>query len=746
MRLTLRGFGSLLLALCAAMPGHAQTRDDVGPQEPASESALAVIDWAEASGPEVAPVGDDRYLLRTRAGVQLWDFRRNTFSPVDGWPAGYRFANGGARVGEFTVVLARRLGDADPVQELLMLWTAQGGRLSHVSALPPGQLVDQLVALDSGRFLLCKRIGFAWGGGNFRSLPTEAEVWSLGASGFIRESAPTLLGSPVRGRVSGHTFLAVGNDDPIQFDTQTCSWEMKNPPAQLAGVKKLEIKPHRLPDGRFLVTHAEWENEWGHRAHLRSPWLWEVSTGTWRALHRTAQAGGSPYLFWSFGAGDSIMAMQDIEARFVEFLDTDKLIWSRSAQSLGDEDRALALAPLSGGRALLFLQGGARVIAASPLRELLPQRLAYGHSEPMQTALSGHRLLLLGGSAANRPEMVSLRRPVPQSMVLAPVPADIGYPSSVDLRDGTVLAFGALPGRCDLYDRPGTCGRPPAQSSYRYFPREDRWQVVPGLEIAYETGSLGDSLGGEMARLNFSTLGAQGFAFLQKRSTGCRVSTVLHTWTARRGTRALSQLHAERSAASLVRLKDGRLAAIGGFRRDFHGLDDAYCEKESTAGDARQIKDTEVFANGRWRPGPTAHYAGGRAYALRNGRIFKLSWMPVGGVSRFAGEVADARFRRWRKLPALPVEHKDGILDISVVDNRIFLLPRHSADPTLVWDETSRRWIVLKGWQRDGLSVLSGPPGHVVVRKFDRLDVLRMPRKTDETSVRALGAASSKFE
>ena len=732
MRLTLGLLGTLLLTLCAAIPAHAALRDDVGPQEPASESSLAVIDWADAS-PGVAPVGDDRYLLWTKTGVQLWDVRRNVFSPVSDWPGGYDLRIGGTRVGNTTVLVAQRRGDADPLQHLLMLWNAKEGRLTHEFALPPGQLVDKVVALDARRFLLCKRVGFTWLGPlarNYRSLPTEAQVWSLEEHDFTLDPSPALLGSPVRGDVSGLSVPAMGNEDPVQFDTRTCSWDMKNPPAELAGVKNLEIRPHRLPDGRFLVTHAKWENQWGHQVNARNPWLWEHGAGEWRALHRTAKGGGSPDLFWSFGSGDAIVAMKDIEAHFVEFLDTDTLTWSRSAQSLGHDDRALALAPLSDGRALLFLQGGARVIAASPLRELLPQRLAYWHSEPMQTVLADHRLLLIGADAANRPEMVSLRGTVPQSVVLAPVPADISYPSAVELGDGTVLAFGALPGQCTrLDDRPGLCGQPPAQHSYRYFPSKDRWQLVPGLEIGFELGWVGPWIGKHMPRLNVSALSKQRLAFLQNRSADCHTSTVLYTWSAREGTRAVAKLRGERSAASLVRLKDGRLAAIGGFRRDFRGLDDAYCDKESIAGHAKHIRNTEVFAEAatRWRAGPRAHFAGGRAYILRSGRIFKLSGWEAGGY-RYAGEVADARFRRWAKLPPLPIKYKKEILDISVVGDRVFLLPEDRADPTVVWDDTRRRWIVPTDWQRDGLSVLPGPPGHVVLRTFNRLEVLPVPR------------------
>ncbi|WP_295577649.1 hypothetical protein [uncultured Lamprocystis sp.] len=305
------------------------------------------------------------------------------------------------------------------------------------------------------------------------------------------------------------------------------------------------------------------------------------------------------------------------------------------------------------------------------------------------------------------------------------------YLSGLELKDRTILAFGGLPPGCDPSSPGDQCIDRPAQPSYRYFPREDRWEEVPGLAIHFATGQNWDngnsgiatrwSRNDALVRRNGDFVYLDSGNMLKGRSDSAPpLTTRLVRWRPGQAPQPLAPLHQGRDQATLLELADGRLVALGGQTRASAVAADGTCPDCAT-----EIFDDKT---GRWKIGPSAAYPGGRAVKLANGRIFKLcltGWDAGGG---YRAEIADAAFTRRQKLPDFPIV-PFSVMDLAVVDRRVLVLPAAPYRHTAIWNDASRRWSVARPWASDPpLSLVPIDSRRATIRDLQSFQIVPIPR------------------
>jgi hypothetical protein len=704
-----------LLLLCALPALAASPNKSARADTPAP---YAKVKWPNTMNPRFVNAGDDRFLLATSAGLQLWDARNNTFTEVAGWPAHADLDMNWARLGAGTV-FADREDEVDldasarqvvHMHENLYWWDAKAQRLSAPLPLGARTALASLVRIDAAHVLVCAaRAGLG-------STEFEARIVTLhdGALEWEQENSAELraaaLAAGVRGPVRGLGTLDDPALPPVYFKTDECQWDMKARPAFLRGISSLRIKHYRLPDRRIVIGQADWPNS----GQLAAPLLWNEAAGRWDALDNTAQRGNDGWIFQAYGIDDPVVSVPTIDPEFVEFLDPETLHWVRSRQSLPQGTYGPMLAPLSTGQALVFLadQQGT-ILRVDPMRASKPGRLFYNHGKFGLARLSGGRLLFAGGGSqwdpSNRLEILTL--PTLSARAIAPLPLQLGFFSTAELPDHSLLAFGGLPPGCGPDGGKTGCDKQAAQPAYRYIPKQDKWEPVANLAIHFANGPFWDagnsSLINQWPRDDGRVRRNGDFVYLDSGNILGRpydtqlITTTLIRW--RPGMAApepLAPLPRGRIRATLLELTGGRLAIIG-------GLEQPASEEALKAATIQMdfARTTEIYDDRTrlWRTGPAPHYPGGRALRLANGRIFKLSmthWFVEDG---YRAEIADAAFTRWQKLPAFPLPQPFVVDDIVAAGNRVYILPGRRDIKTpdrrvVIWDDDAHKWRVSSKW------------------------------------------------
>jgi hypothetical protein len=501
-----------ILVLAPPAPAGSDPLAALPQQQPGTDdeqaAVYATVAWPNPRNPRFVTLGADRYLLSTRTGKQLWRARENSFSPAAGWPVHSAVGTAWARMGAGTLVVATSHDDADRPLHRVVWWDSTAERFGAPLALPAGLLVDDLAPIDADHALVCARVQPSNPGASpgpadpvrfaalIARLHDGALSWETEDSAGLRSA---LLAADIRGPLAGMEgveYTPTQPAPPVIFNTRSCRWEMTAPPEALRHVRDLTIKHYRLPDGRTLIGQAHWlDLAPGHPDNLAAPLLWNAATRHWVPIENTAQYGDGPQKFNSYGSHDPVVSVASIDAEFVEFLDPATLHWRRSRQRLPDTPYCCQVAPLGTGAAIVFLAEQGRILLLEPMREPIPGRLVYRHGSTGEARLRGGAVLLLGGGepwhSSNRPEL--LAPPFLKSRPIAPLPRQVGYLSGLELKDGTIIAFGGLPPGCDPSSPADRFTNRPAQPSYRYFPREDRWDEVPGLAIHFATGQNWDN-------------------------------------------------------------------------------------------------------------------------------------------------------------------------------------------------------------------------------------------------------------
>jgi len=743
---------------------------------------LLRIDWAEPLNPGVVPLGQDRFLFDTRAGVRLWDAASAQWLPLktevpatsaalDRLKFGFQNV---APVGVGTLLLG--LG-RDPGRATLWGWNAATQSLA--AALPldgPNPKGWRLQALDVQHVLACHPDQGArvvrWAAG----APLR---WVADGDAAARAA---LRGKGVVGAVQGLGPMALpaaaAQRPPVFYDAQRCAWEMTEPPADLAphldpqrrGDRHPTIKPYFLSDGRVLVSEFQYFDT--ARSATRwhpNPLLWDASARRWQVLaayrserpaaHRSGQ--NEPVLAVGMGAG------------LVEALHLGTMRWRRYNEQLPFAWDWI-LEPLSSGQLLVVGRATDEkyrgiVGRLTPSDGSVPAgRLLYARESFFHEAIApGRHAVLIGAGSApdsDAAEWVDLAKA--QSTELPRLPAGAHWPAiptGVALPDGSVLVLAGLPRGCvreGQFMPEGVCADRVGQPSWRYAPAQGRWEPVPSLRVPYSRGpswQWGNSDRSTQWPRADLALRAQGelvwlqggeFPESRERELWPR-STALMAWSPSRADqppRRVATLRKGRVSGSVVVLADGRLAVMGGDAQlDRVALDKgcADCPDEFVSiGPMRPARSTELLDEAdpqapRWVNGPMAHFPGGQGFRLTNGRVVKVSLREPMGENGVQAEVADAAFTRWTRLappPALPVPvgrpHAD-IRWVGAIGNRVLVTT--DADATLIWDDEPGTWRLHAGWpgRHEGSAPLSitagGKPGQVLVRYARTVRLLDLP-------------------
>ncbi|OQA33262.1 MAG: hypothetical protein BWY57_01341 [Betaproteobacteria bacterium ADurb.Bin341] len=738
----------IALAVSASVAAGAPPDDQLGDEAP----VYAVIDWPDRS-PRYVNLGADQYLVATKAGMQVWDALRNRLRMAENWPAHSRFVEWQwARLATGTLLVAESHSDNDRPLPALVWWDAASGRFSAPLAAQPSVSVKALVRLDESHALACLSLNDPQSGDKTPARFRAAVVEVLNpAPRWGSASMQVLQSANIRGPVDGVGTVVepsgAAKPAPVYFNTLTCQWEIRNPPAELHNVRSLNLMHQRLPDGRIVISHADWDRVSDDKTPtLAAPLLWSESEQRWVNMVNTAQNPNGPGPFRAYGIDDLVVSMPTSGAEFVEFLDPKTLRWIRSQQRL-PETYGPSVGPLSTGEALVFLwDSGGRVLKVGPLQQVPAGHFVYPHGFLGEVRLHDGILLYGGGGywyPQNRLEILRLA-PTPASSLIAPLPKPLAYLSGVELADRSIVLFGGSPPRCFPSRLEGECVPARPQPVYRYLPKEDRWLEVSGLSIRFAIGPSLDSQTMDFAcpRRDAVARRNSGFVFLdgederfrQKRDWS-RMRTTAYEWRPGGQLKSLGQLQQGRAQVSLLELKDGRLAVMGGQAQVDIGKRCIGCAFDTdSVGPLEFATSTEVLSKGKWKPGPKANFPGGLAVKLANGRIFKLSLANLWTADQgYNAEMADARFRRWAKLPPLPLREFTA-LDVQVVGNRVLILPTIAShgknnDKVVIWDDVKRKWLV---WQKPTklpiLSIIPVGPEQVLIRHSRTYQQLALPK------------------
>lgn len=380
--------------------------------------------------------------------------------------------------------------------------------------------------------------------------------------------------------------------------------------------------------------------------------------------------------------------------------------------------------------------------------------------------LHNNMLMLVGGGNQWHPTVDSeiISGTQGKTTQIAALPTPQVSPYGLELKDGSVLIFAGLPLTCgpsDYFFSNSLWRCSPPQPSFRYSPKENRWQAEPSIRVSYTRGywwqtgnsdlasqwARNDALvrkNGEVAWIE------RGEVFDSEPENTPQVSELKH-WKPDVGNQNEKQaapLRKARRQSTLIELDDGRLVVVGGYAQ----LERVALEKECfecpdefvSIGPFQAETSTEVLnesnaANPVWQDGPVANYGGGRALKLANGRVFKLSLIGGSDEQGYRAEIADAALTHWEIAPPFPLAPA-LIRNVSAVGNRVIILT--DKIQTIVWDDDSKSWLIWKNWPRGAglasnglnprapISITSlANKKRVIVRYFDTFEIVNLPKE-----------------
>ena len=753
-------YAAVLLAMCpAAFAAEQQRHAKPPPLKEARE--YASIDWVDHRNPHFVPAGNDQFLVETKTGMKHWDVHANTFTDIPGWPDKMHLYWAWAPLGNGRIIQAtgntHRSENSDVDQ--LLWWDAQRQTLSAPLSQRQGVGISRILPLDSRHAVVCIHPESFPGmktppHGHARMLRLEN-----GQSVWVEKPSPeqyqALKAIDVRGIIENFSDRPEGPTEPVYFDADACDWRIRNPPQEIA-TTGLDIRHYRLPNGQYILTWVDWHDQTlGERRKLTTPLLWDSTTQSWRQIERTTADHRSPPIH-RVDVNDPAIVSVDRYDTFVERLDLASMRWLRSKQLIRQARTLPPLAiPLNTGQVMVFERSETGAVflldmsGAAPQKRLLSKQGRYGQLK----LKDGRVMLAAGGDAWNRGsrvQMIDTRRL--QATVVAPMPEAISHMSGVELKDGSVLFFGGTPPRCgpDHFGKP--CSEQPATASYRYFPKADRWEAVPDLKVHFASGYFWDTgnwnITNQWTRRDALVRRNGDFVYLdagnhwQANTESDALSpTRLMRWRSGNPAIELAPLQTRRTYATLLELnaagknraKQPRLVVVGGFEgKKDHSSTQGPFEKPTVS--------TEYFDDHkkRWLPGPSANYAGGAAFKLANGRIFKLSLKTAFSDGGYQAEIADSAFRRWYKLPPLIAQFRSGrqgeshnaLTEVIAAGNRVYLVYGSADRRTVYWDDNRRRWIKPKPWSSDALVpdyLLPLDRRRVLARTSETFDVVPYP-------------------
>lgn len=777
---------AMLAALMVAAPALGETGSATSVEQSDFDSPMvtyATIEWPDPLNPRHVNLDNNPFLVNTKQGVLVWDVPTNKFSQPafassvagavlqhldHGYETWARL--GTSPAGTIFIGISK-----DGTSDTLLWWNAQTRRVAAALPLDKG-LVPHFVSLSPRHALVCFWADKDKGSGRVVRLRQVGDVASLEwVPPADAEAQSALRASNVVGPVAGLRSLTESETTrPVFYDTSHCGWEMKNPPEPIKRFVAKEtremtplIKPYFLADGRILIGEGSyfvhnvrtqsrgWEN-------LNPPLLWQPQTASWVAIEPTMGSGGNYH--HRVGQNEPVMSAQ-MASSIIEFLDTKAMRWVRSQQRLPGPPYDVDIEPLSTGSALVFYRESdfryaGHVGMVVPMRADAPAgKLTlprYRHDG--EIALRDGSLMLVGDGDAWNP---STRCEIISAMdghtrQIDYMPRSSVSPFGLELKDGSVLVFGGLSPGCgqSFYWSKAACADFPVPPSLRYYPKENRWDVVPGLVVPYTRGYPWETGNSELtsqwprsdvsAHSNYDAVWVEGGEVFSSIEESLPQASLLKGWRQtdqNDGAKTIARLRKARTQSTLLELSDGRLAVMGGWAQlELVALEKKCfdCPDEFVSiGPFQSARTTEILSEpsigpATWGAGPLAHYGGGRALKLANGRIFKLSLTGVFDQDGYRAEIANAQFTRWDKLPPFPLTDIH-IGNLSVVGNRVLVLMQNNQ--TVVWDDDANAWSILKQWPEPGLdpqesaiSIVGFPNSNrVIVRYRTSFRVTRLP-------------------
>lgn len=748
---------AILLTVCSsAFANERQHHAKPPPLDEAPEYAR--INWLDHVNPHFIALDNDQFLLETKQGIQRWDVHKNTFTAIAGWPDKMFLSWAWAPLGNGKIVQAISRDRNTPRINQLLWWDAQQQTFSTPLSQRSGVGIARILPLDAKHAVVCtnpesfpdlKRP--AYGHARMVQLEQGQLAWVDEPS---QEHYQALENIDVRGEIEHFPNRSGGPTEPVYFDADACDWRIRNPPEEIA-TTGLSVQHYRLSNGQYILAFVDWHDQAsGIRKQLTTPLLWDSTTQNWHQVERTSASLVFPSVHQVDRNGPGIVGV-DRSFTFVERLDVSSMHWLRSKQLIRKARTFSPLAvPLATGQVLVFERSfNAPETGAVFLLDMsgtVPhKRLFSTHGRYGQLKLKDGRVMLAAGgttwSRGSQVQMIDTRRL--QATVVAPMPEAISHMSGVELLDGSALFFGGTPPRCgpDHFGKP--CSEKPATASYRYFPKADRWEWVPNLNIPFANGWFWDTGNSEITsqwpRQDALVRRNGDFVYLDSgnhwQSETLSPTRVMH-WRPGSPPNELAPLQTRRTHATLLELKATRsgkahrpkLVILGGFERK---------QDQSTQGPFENpMVSTEYFDDHkkRWLPGPSAHYPGGAAFKLANGRIFKLSLKSGFSEHGYQAEIADAAFRRWYKLPPLieqprrrtQGERHNALTEVVAAGNRVYLVYGSADRRTVYWDDNRRRWIRPKPWPSDAILpnyLLPLDGRRLLIRTGETFDVIPYP-------------------
>jgi hypothetical protein len=722
-------FRSALVVYALAWTAHvtAASSGQVAQAEPVFNSVLKPllrVNWHDALNPRFVNLGDDVFLFDTRQGIKLWNAstRQLTEPEYSGALGAKRLQkiegkSGQASLGSGMGASARGMAfiatglEARDAPETLWWWNGATGRFAAEMPLA-AKRNTRLLQLAADHLLVCSR-----------DKTNQVLRLRLDANRAAFEHVPdgdataltALQSLGVVGAVSGFGTLTLADPKmPMAYDVSHCDWEMRHAPEYLKpffGPVKPGSEPnvhrHVLNDGRIMVVAANY-HDGKVRQDLNPALLWDPVVQRWIPVEHSRESGARESALSSLLHGPVVISA--FESDVVEFFNPKTLRWTRSVERL-PEGYGAHVEPLKSGKALV-LMFESHASSAGMVGEVEPMQgdwLPAGHLRRRRggydsfIALRDGSMLLAGGGSSWYPSTTVERvgATTGRSQLLASLPEQVNAATGLELRDGSVLVLAGLPKAC-APEYVADCRPAQPIPSFRYFPKENRWQTLPELRVRFERGPFwqtGNSgLTSQWQRKDILTLKDGRVVWLDAigsvagREESLKASQLMVWKSARQatGARPLAKLRESRVRASLVELIDGRLVVAGGKVKGRQG-----------DGELEPTKSTEILSRGAgpqttWRTGPRAFFAGGQAMKLANGRIFKLSLAGDFDEQGLRAEVADAKFTRWTRLPTPPLKKPAVLTQVLAVGNRVVLLTDQG--PTLAWDDSKRQWLIWKTW------------------------------------------------
>ncbi|MFC4788486.1 MULTISPECIES: Kelch repeat-containing protein [Giesbergeria] len=726
----------LLLCSMALLP---LAHGDGAPAPREQASVYAHIAWPNPLNPDYVPLGQDQFLLFTRQGMRRWDVPTHTFSTVPSWPAHHALKEIWAPLGAGRLVVGRSHDAQDQSTDVVVWWDTQQQAFSLPLPQAQNVRIHALVPLDAQHALVCQQPPTAYG--STQPAHRAAKVLALNHRQLHWVSTPTealrqrLQAHGVRGQIEDWGSLPnTPTHHPVYFDADACAWKLTHPPNAMRNLPELRIQHHRLPDGRVLVSQAEWnrQNDSTHPT-LGPPMVWDATAQHWTPIELTGESASAPRHLHALGLDDLPVRTHKT---FIEFLDPQSLRWVRSRQNF-PESPWPRVAPLANGQALVLGFDNGEVYKLD--QQTKPDRghLLSAHGR-FGVVRQHHGGVLLAGagqqwSPSNRVQRIDTSQR--QAHSAAPMHWPIAYLSGLELADRSVLYFGGAPTGCAPSSWGEPCSQQEAMPSFRYFPAQDRWETVPDLRIHFAHGWHWDTGNSDVVsqwprhdvlrRRNGNVWYLEAGNPWQRPPEGQAPAPVrLMRWHAGGPPQEVLPLPQHRTQATLLELPataQGRLVAVvGGQSNHTTPLRSTLLLDERTQ---------------RWRSGPPAHYPGGMAVQLHNGRIFKLSLKTQFADSGYQAEIADRRLRRWSRLPPLPLPPTGvgnfRITNMVAAGNRVYLFTNVFDRRSLIWDDVRQRWQVSGPWPQRELApdyVLPLTPQRLLVRSQERFHVVPYPQ------------------